>query len=88
MKPQYCLDIWNFLGHFFRHLFLPPSTETVICPSHNETRGSFATILDGKRSLIDWIAFYLMRRLELESLIGDSGWSTVFCCFLRSLHDC
>ena len=37
--------------------------ETAICPSHNETRGSFATISDGKCRPIDWMA--LMRRLVL-----------------------
>ena len=26
--------------------------ETAICPSHNETRGSFATISDGKQSRV------------------------------------
>ena len=39
--------------------------EIAICPFHTETRGSFASILDGKCGLINWLAFYLMRRLEL-----------------------
>ena len=39
--------------------------EIAICPSQIETRGSFATILDGKWGLIDKLAFYFMRRLEL-----------------------
>ena len=46
-------------------------------PSHNETRGSFATISDGRCGLIDWLAFYLMRRLELAD-----RWKWVGYCFL------
>ena len=56
--------------------------EIAICPSHYETRGSFASISDGKCDLIDWLAFYLMRRLELVD--RGSLWDTVF---LLSLHD-
>ena len=47
--------------------------------------GSFATFSDGKCGLIDWLAFYLMRRLELVD-----RWKWVghcFCCYLRSLHN-
>ena len=39
--------------------------EIAICPSQIETRGSFATISDGKCGLIDCLAFYFMRREEL-----------------------
>ena len=72
---------------------IPPTAKViVICPSGIETRGSFAIILDGKSSLIDWLAFYLMRRLgiifvALFNRIRGSGWGTVFCCFQRLLQD-
>ena len=52
--------------------------ETAICPSHNENRGSFATISDGKWGLIDWLAVYLMGRLE--PLVDR--WKWVGYCFL------
>ena len=39
--------------------------EIAICPSKIETRGSFATISDGKCGLIDCLAFHFMRREEL-----------------------
>ena len=68
---------------FFQTLILPPQTETAIYPSHYETRGSFATISHGKCGLIDWLAFYLMRRLELV----DQWKGYYFCCYLRSLHN-
>ena len=45
--------------HFYHHKRKLPS------PSQIETRGSFATITDGKCGLIDCLAFYFMRRLEL-----------------------
>ena len=61
--------IWKFLGHFFRHSFLPQQTEIAICPSHMETRGSFATILDGMCGLIDWMAFYLMMMMEVGGVL-------------------
>ena len=38
--------------HFYHH-----KTEIAICPSQIETRGSFATITDGKCGLIDCLAF-------------------------------
>ena len=60
-------------------------TTNKVCWGYNETRGSFATILDSKCGLIDWLAFCLMRRLELVD--HESGWGTVFCCYLRSLHN-
>ena len=50
--------------------------ETAICPSHNETRGSFATISDGMCGLIDWLAYYLMQGLELVD-----QWKWVGYCF-------
>ena len=61
--------------------------EIAICPSQIETRGSFATISDGKCGLIDCLAFYFMRR---EELVDRCQWKWVgycFCCFLRPLHD-
>ena len=64
-QPQYCSDIWKFFRTFFQTLILPPYTENAICPSHNENMGSFANISDGRCGLIDWLAFYLMRSLEL-----------------------
>ena len=39
----------------------------------------------GKCGLIDWLAFYSMRRLEHVDRWKWGG--TVFCCFLRPLHD-
>ena len=70
-SPNIVRTFGNFLGHFFRHSFYHYK-----CPSHNETRGSFSTI--------DWLTFYLMRRLELVD-----RWKWVvyfFCCYFRPLH--
>ena len=50
-----------------------------ICPSQIKTRGSFATISDGKCGLIDCLAFYFMRRVEL---VGRCRWKWVGYCFL------
>ena len=50
------------------------------------TRGSFATISDGRCGLIDWLAFYLMRRLELADRWKWVGYC-FFCCYFRLLHD-
>ena len=42
-----------------------------------KTGVSFATISDGRCGLVDWLAFYLMRRLELVD-----EWKWVGYCFL------
>ena len=69
----------DFFRTFFRTLILPSLAKTAICPSYNETRGSFATISDGKCGLIDWLPFYLMVRLEkVDRWLGGSGWGTDF----------
>ena len=83
-QPQYCSHIWNFFRTFFQTLIFTTIKETAICPSHNETRGSFATISDGKCGLIDLLAFYLMRRLEHVDRQKWVGYC-FFCCYLQSL---
>ena len=61
--------------------------EIAICPSHIETRGSFASISNDKCGLIDWLAFYLIRRLESGAVDRWKWVGCCFCCFLRPLHD-
>ena len=75
-SPNIVRTFGNCLGHFLT-LFLPLLTDIAICPSQIETRGSFATIWDGKCGLIDCLAFYSMRRLELVD-----RWKCVGYCFL------
>ena len=59
-------DIWKFLRTFFQTLIFTTINRNYYLPfSHNETSGSFATISDGKCGLIDWLALYLMGKLEL-----------------------
>ena len=78
-QPQYCSDIWKIFRTFFQTLIFTIINKTAICPSHNETRGSFATISDGKCGLIDWLPFYLMGRLQkVDRWLGGSGWGTDF----------
>ena len=48
---------------------------------------SFATISDGRCGLIDWLAFYLMRRLELADRWKWVGYWVFFCCYFQPLHD-
>ena len=81
-SPNIVRTFEKILGHFFKTL-LPPLTEIAICPSQIKTRDSFATISDGKCGLNDWLAFYLMRRLEHVDRWG-SGWGTVFAAFCGS----
>ena len=47
--------------------------------------GSFANISDGRCGLIDWLAFYLMRSLELADRWKWVGYFC--CCYYRPLHD-
>ena len=81
-SPNIVRTFEKSLGHFFQALIF---TTIAICPSHIETRGSFATILDGKCGLIDWLAFYLITRLELVDQWNEVGY--FFCCYWWPLYN-
>ena len=54
--------------------------EIAIYPSYIETRGSFATISDGKCGLIDELAFLFNEETGACWLVGVGGELFFFCC--------
>ena len=64
-QSKYCSDIWNFLGQSYRHSFYHHRRKLLSALLIMKTGVVLLPVRTVGAAYVDWLAFYLMRRLEL-----------------------